>query len=189
MRLEGYSGFMVGLVSKMAGGCLVLVLALSSLAGLVCAEGPDDSQAMECCRGDAHHCNMPEKTEDCCKPDRSPQNPASVESSGQSSIDIESAPDAAVLAAVVTAPDTGYRVISFSSSRAGRRPRSSPIRAQCARASGARHQGVGVRGARSTTGASSTARGDQGPRGGGPSTREGFLPRLRGDDLVQFQVE
>jgi len=108
---------MVGLVSKIGGGCLVLVLALSSLAGLVCADGPDDQQAMECCRGDAHHCNMPEKTEDCCKPDRSSQNPASVESSVRSSIDIEGAPDAAVLAHVVTVPDVDYRALPFSSSR------------------------------------------------------------------------
>ncbi len=108
---------MVGWVSKMAGGCLVLVLALSSLAGLVCADGPDDKQAMECCRGDAHHCNMPEKTEDCCKPDRSSQNPASVESSVRTSIDIKGAPDAAVLAHVVTVPDVDYRALPLSSSR------------------------------------------------------------------------
>ena len=108
---------MAGLASKTAGGCLVLVLVLSSLAGLVCADGPDDKQAMECCRGDAHHCNMPEKTEDCCKPDRTSQNPASVESPFPSSMDVKGAPDAAVLAAVVTAPDAGYRVIPFSSSR------------------------------------------------------------------------
>ncbi len=121
-RLEGctapgYSGFMVGLVSKMAGGCLVLVLVLSSFAGLVCADGPDDKQAMECCRGDAHHCNMPEKTEDCCKPDRSSQNPASVESSVRSSPDIKGAPDAAVPAHVVTVPDVDYRALPSSSSR------------------------------------------------------------------------
>ncbi len=112
----GYSNYMGSLASKMAGGCLVLVLALSSLAGLVCADGPDE-QAMECCRGDAHHCNMPEKTEDCCQPDRSSQNPASVESSFLSSMNVKGAPDAAVLAPVVTAPDAGYRVILFSSSR------------------------------------------------------------------------
>ena len=111
---------MAGLASKTAGGCLVLVLVLSSMAGLVCADGPDDKQAMECCRGYAHHCNMPEKndeTGDCCKPDRSSKNPASVESSFRSSMDVKGTPDAAVLAVVVTAPDAGYRVIPFSSSR------------------------------------------------------------------------
>ncbi len=121
-RLEGYTApgyhcVMVGWVSKMVGGCLVLVLALSSLAGLVCADGPDDQQAMECCRGDAHHCNMPEKTEDCCKPDRSSQNPASVESSFLSSMNVKAAPDAAVLADVVTAPNVDYRGLPFASSR------------------------------------------------------------------------
>ncbi len=113
----GYSSHMAGLASKTAGGCLVLVLVLSSMAGLVCADGPDDKQAMECCRGDAHHCNMPEKTEDCCKPDRSSQNPASVESSFRSSTDVKGAPDAAVLADVVTVPDVDYRALPFSSSR------------------------------------------------------------------------
>ncbi len=120
-RLEGYIGagyssYMAGLALKMAGGCQVLVLVLSSLAGLVCADA-DDMQAMECCRGDAHHCNMPEKTEDCCKPDRTSQNPASLESSFRSSVDVQRAPGAAVVAPVVTAPDAGYRVIPFSSSR------------------------------------------------------------------------
>jgi len=108
---------MGSLVAKMVGGCLVLVLASSSLAGLVCAEGGDDSQAMECCRGDAQHCNMPDKTEDCCKPDRSSKNPASVESSLRSSIDIDLAPDAAVLAQLVTLPDVDYLALPFSSSR------------------------------------------------------------------------
>lgn len=108
---------MAGLASKTAGGCLVFALVLSSLAGLVCADGPDDEQAMECCRGDAHHCNMPEKTEDCCKPDRSSQNPASVESSFRSSMDVKGAPDAAVRADVVTALDGEYRAVPFSSSR------------------------------------------------------------------------
>ena len=120
-RLEGYIGagyssYMAGLALKTAGGCQVLVLVLSSLAGLVCADS-DDMQAMECCRGDAHHCNMPEKTEDCCKPDRTSQNPASLESSFRSSVDVQRAPGAAVVAPVVTAPDAGYRVIPFSSSR------------------------------------------------------------------------
>ena len=78
---------MARLAAKTMGGCLVLVLTLSSLAGLVCADGPDEKQAMECCRGDAHHCNMPEKTEDCCKPDRSSQNPASVESAFRTAVD------------------------------------------------------------------------------------------------------
>ncbi len=114
---------MARLASKTMGACLVLVLALSSLAGLVCADGPDEKQAMECCRGDAHHCNMPEKTEDCCKPDRSSQNPASVESSFRSAVDgnIKSAPEVAVLAAVVTAPYAGYRVVPFFF------PRGSPV--------------------------------------------------------------
>lgn len=108
---------MAGLASKMARTSLVLVLGLSSLAGLVCADGPDEQQAMECCRGDAHHCNMPEKTEDCCKPDRSSQNPASVESSFRASIDAKSAPDVAVLTPAVTAPDAGFRATPFLSSR------------------------------------------------------------------------
>ncbi len=108
---------MAGLASKLARTSLVLVLALSSLAGLVCADGPDEMQAMECCRGDAHHCNMPEKTEDCCKPDRSSENPASVESSFRASADVKSAPDAAVVRPVVTAPDAGYRAVPFSFSR------------------------------------------------------------------------
>lgn len=111
---------MARLASKMACASLVLVLMLSSLAGLVCADGPDDQQAMECCRGDAHHCNMPAKsdeTEDCCKPDRSSQNPASVDSSFRASIDVKSASDVAVVTPVVTASDPGYRAIPFSSSR------------------------------------------------------------------------
>lgn len=75
---------------------------------------------MECCRGDAHHCNMPaesDKTEDCCKPDRFSQNPASVESSLRASADVSSALDAAVIEPVVTAPDGGYRATTFSFSR------------------------------------------------------------------------
>ncbi len=108
---------MAGLASKTARGCLVLALALSSLAGLVCADGPDDMQAMDCCRGDANHCNMPEKTEDCCKPDRSAKNPASVESSFRASFDVEGQPHVAVLANVVTASDITYGVVPFSLSR------------------------------------------------------------------------
>ena len=107
---------MGGLALKMAGGCQVLVLVLSSLAGLVCAD-TDDRQAMDCCRGDAHHCNMPDKTEDCCKPDRTSQNPASLDSSFRPSKDVPRASGAAILANVATAPDAGYRIIPVSSSR------------------------------------------------------------------------
>jgi len=47
---------------------------------MVCGGEPDDEQAMECCRKDAAaHCNMPEKKEDCCKPDRTGKNPAALE--------------------------------------------------------------------------------------------------------------
>jgi len=115
--VPSYSNDMAGFASKMAGTSLMLVLALSPLAGLVCADGPDEKQAMECCRGDAHHCNMPEKTEDCCKPDRSSQNPASVETSSRASVDLESASDTTLVTPVVTLPDAGYRAIPFSASR------------------------------------------------------------------------
>ena len=95
----------------------MLGLVLSSLAGLVCADGPNEQQAMECCRGDAHHCNMPEKTEDCCKPDRTSQNPASVEASSRSGFDGRSAAHVALVPPVVTTPDVVYRVVPLSSSR------------------------------------------------------------------------
>jgi hypothetical protein len=108
---------MAGITSKIARGSLVLGLVLSSLAGVVCADGPDARQAMECCRGDAHHCNMPEKTEDCCKPDRSSQNPASVDAASRSGFDGRAAEHVAVVPGVVTTPDVVYRVVPSSSSR------------------------------------------------------------------------
>lgn len=107
---------MASMVYNLVNGIVVVGLVLSSLAG-VCADGRDDQQVMACCRDDAHHCNMPEKTEDCCKPDRSSQNPASVESSFRASVDVESASDGVVVTTVVTTPDPGYRAIPFSSSR------------------------------------------------------------------------
>lgn len=66
-----------------ANAVLVLCMTFVSLDGLVCADGRDSGGAMACCR-DAHHCNTPEKSRDandrCCKPNRSSENPASVDS-------------------------------------------------------------------------------------------------------------
>jgi hypothetical protein len=58
---------------------IVAALAGSLLSGVVCGGGPDEKQAMACCRKDAAHCNMPEKKQDCCKPDRTGQNPAALD--------------------------------------------------------------------------------------------------------------
>lgn len=58
---------------------IVAALSGSLLGGMVCGGEPEDEQAMECCRKDASHCNMPEKKQDCCKPNRTGKNPAAVE--------------------------------------------------------------------------------------------------------------
>lgn len=63
---------------------IVAALGGSLLSGVVCGGGPEDEQAMACCRKDASHCNMPEKKQDCCKPDRTGQNPAALEIAGSS---------------------------------------------------------------------------------------------------------
>lgn len=112
---------MLGFASKTTATCLAVVVVVSSMAGLVCADGPDEMAAMECCKGAAHHCNMPEKTEDCCKPDRSSQNPASIESTFRATVDMHGTQDIAFLAPAVTQLDAGYRVIPFFS------PRGSPV--------------------------------------------------------------
>jgi hypothetical protein len=57
---------------------LSLVVVGASLSGLLCGGQPGDSAAMECCRKDASRCNMPEKTEDCCRPDRTQENPSEL---------------------------------------------------------------------------------------------------------------
>ncbi|MGH7318611.1 MAG: hypothetical protein ACRELA_03140, partial [Candidatus Rokuibacteriota bacterium] len=44
---------------------IALSLLGSPLAALYCNQ--TDAAAMACCRGDMSHCNMPGKTEDCCK--------------------------------------------------------------------------------------------------------------------------
>lgn len=46
---------------------VVIALSLlgSPLAALYCNQA--DAAAMACCRGDMSHCNMPGKTEDCCR--------------------------------------------------------------------------------------------------------------------------
>lgn len=94
---------------KGASCFLVLVMALSYLAGVLCGGGPADEAAMECCRKDAHHCNMPEKSNDCCKPDRSGKNPASMASSIAAPT-AKMTLDAAVLPAEVSAPSIGFRI-------------------------------------------------------------------------------
>jgi hypothetical protein len=61
---------------------IVAALGGSLLGGVVCGGEPEDEQAMECCRKDGAHCNMPEKKNDCCKPNRTGKNPAAVEIAG-----------------------------------------------------------------------------------------------------------
>lgn len=63
---------------------IVVALGGSLLSGVVCGGGPEDEQAMECCRNDAAHCNMLEKKQDCCKPNRAGQNPAALDIAGSS---------------------------------------------------------------------------------------------------------
>jgi hypothetical protein len=58
---------------------IVAALSGSLLGGMVCGGEPEDEQAMACCREDASHCNMPEKKQDCCKPNRTGKNPAALE--------------------------------------------------------------------------------------------------------------
>ena len=61
---------------------IVLALGGSLLNGILCSGGHENQPAMECCRNDAAHCNMPEKNEDCCKPNRGSENPAAFEIAG-----------------------------------------------------------------------------------------------------------
>lgn len=66
------------------GWAAVLALASATFDGLLC--GGEDEQAMECCQRDGNHCNMPEKTEDCCKPDRGAENTAGLSVSAGTTI-------------------------------------------------------------------------------------------------------
>lgn len=57
---------MVGTLSHTARLFLALAVLWLPLNGLFCPVEADDAEAMACCRERAAHCNMPEKTEDCC---------------------------------------------------------------------------------------------------------------------------
>ncbi len=70
---------------------LSLVLVGASFSGLVCGDQPGDSAAMECCQDDGSRCNMPEKTEDCCSPDRNQENPSALTTSSLSNLGKERA--------------------------------------------------------------------------------------------------
>jgi hypothetical protein len=52
-------------VARAAVALIALSLLGSPLAALYCNQ--PDAAAMACCRGDMAHCNMPGKTENCCK--------------------------------------------------------------------------------------------------------------------------
>lgn len=72
--------------SHVMSWAIAVALGASLLSGVVCGGGPEDEQAMECCQRDGIHCNMPKKTEDCCKPDRGSENPAGLSISAGTTI-------------------------------------------------------------------------------------------------------
>lgn len=68
-----YATVTVMSLARAAAVVIALSLLGSPLAALYCNEA--DAAAMACCRRDMSHCNMPGKTEDCCR-----KVPASQES-------------------------------------------------------------------------------------------------------------
>jgi len=71
MSLRSVNALRIGV-----GWALVVLFSVSSFGGVVCGAESGDEEAMECCRGDMKDCNMPDKSEDCCRPDRPDENPA-----------------------------------------------------------------------------------------------------------------
>jgi hypothetical protein len=63
---------------------LSLVVVGVTFGGLLCESTAGDSTAMECCQDDGSRCNMPEKTEDCCSPNRNQENPTALTTSSSS---------------------------------------------------------------------------------------------------------
>lgn len=106
--------------SRLIGWGFVLIIALSSLSGFVCADERGDQYAMECEKS-VHNCDMDasmhDAPADCCKPDRTSKTPASFKSTFRDTFDLRAGAELAIVPVVSEPPVTHNRAYVFSASR------------------------------------------------------------------------